>query len=230
MIVVGFIPCIPFRVFTYIPPIHQFPFSHFESYYTSNFPNLNPIFLLVYFHESSYAVPSIRVVFQDFHIFVLYSSTIMHYIPICYSTKPASNIRVIVPCVFQSFSIVIHYWIPVFPWLFLRSLFSFSNTPNVLFSQFLSCLFLCFLLCFLLSKFLLFHSSLYYSCARSIFRLPSFYFQVFRFHATYLTFFAVFPLCVRRHLQDGTQNPSIGRLSGVVLALPACRQFPVLPI
>ena len=36
VVVVGFILCIPFRVFTYIPPKHQFPFSNFQSYYTSN--------------------------------------------------------------------------------------------------------------------------------------------------------------------------------------------------
>ena len=32
-----FIPCTPFQVFTYIPPIHQFPFSDFQSYYISSY-------------------------------------------------------------------------------------------------------------------------------------------------------------------------------------------------
>ena len=55
-----------------------------------HFPNLNPIFFLVYFHESSHSVPSI-------------------------------------PIVFQPSSIILHYKIPVFSWLFLRFLFSFFN-------------------------------------------------------------------------------------------------------
>ena len=184
-----------------------------------HFPNLNPVFLLVYFHESFHAVPSIPVVFQYSRILVLYSSNIMHHIPVCYSSN-----RFICFPVFQYCHPLLNSSIPltVSP----ISIFLFWY-PNVLFSQFLSCLFLCF-------SFRNFHcfipvfQSLWIPCLFHV--SPSFFlFPSFPFPCDVFEFFAAFPLCLMRHLRDGTRNPSIGRPPPVVLALLACRQFPVLP-
>ena len=58
---------------------------------------------------SSNAVPSVQVVFQYSSILVFYSSNTMPYIPVFYSSKPASNILVIVPVAFQSSGILFQY-------------------------------------------------------------------------------------------------------------------------
>ena len=143
-----------------------------------HFPNLSPIFLFIYSHESSPAVPSIPVVFQDSRVLVLYSS------------KPASNIPVIVPFFFQSCHLLFNSSIPLTVSLIPLFLLQY---PNVSFFQFLACLFLCFSFQY---------SSPYYFRTRSMLRLLSvFRFSiVFHCHAAYLTFFAVLSLCLRRHL------------------------------
>ena len=177
----------------YIYPTHtSIPFQQFPKllHFQLHFPNLSPIFLLVYFHESSPAVPSIPVVFQDSRVLVLYSSNTMHYISVCYSIKPASNIPVIVPFVFQFCHLLFNSSIPLTVSLIPLFLFQY---PNVSFSQFLSCLFLCFSFQY---------SSPYYFRTRSMLRLFSVsrFSIVFHYHAAYLTSFAVSSLCLRRHL------------------------------
>ena len=141
----------------------------------------------------------------------------MHYIPVCYSSKPASNIPVIVPFVFQ-------YCHPLLNSSILLTVspipFSFSNTPMFYFPNF-------YPVCFSASPFEIFivsfqYSSLYYSRTRFMLRIFSFCFQVFHFHAAYLTSLTVSPLRLRRHLWDGTRNPLTGRPPCVVLALLAC--------
>ena len=99
-------------------------------------------------------------------------------------------------------------------------MFYFSNFYPACFSAF----------CSLFSSFEIFivsfqYSSLYYSHSRSIFCLTFLCFQVFLFHAAYLTFFAVFPLCLRRHLQDESENPSINRPPCVVPYFHISRSF-----
>ena len=186
-------------------------------YFQLHFPNLSPIVILVYFHESSPAVPSIPVVFQDSRVLVLYSSNTMHYIPVCYSSKPASNIPVIVPFVFQSCHLLFNSSIPLTVSLIPLFLFQY---PNVSFSQFLSCLLLCFSFQY---------CSPYYFRTRSMLRLLSVsrFSIVFHYHATYLNFFAVSSLCLRRHLWHWTRNPWIDSPPATfrrsLRALPACR-------
>ena len=117
-------------------PIQQFPnLLHFQLH----FPNLSPIFLLVYLHESSPAVPSIPVVFQYSRVLVLYSSNTMHSIPVCYSSKPASNIPVIIPFVFQSRHLLFNSSLPLtvslIPlFLFHTPMFHFPNFYPACFS------------------------------------------------------------------------------------------------
>ena len=185
-----------------------------------HFPNLNPILFSVYFHESYHAVPSLPVDFQYYRILALYSSNTMNYIPVYYASKPASNIS------FQ-------YCRP------LNSSISLTVSPILLFLfQFLYWRVFYFpnfrLVCFSASTFKIFifpfqYSSLYYSRTLSIFRLSFFCLKVFRFHAACLNFFFAVFFFLRRHLRDGSRNLSIGRPPSVVLPLPACRQFPLLP-
>ena len=145
---------------------------------------------MIYLHESYHAVPSIPVDFQYSRILVLYSSNTMHYIRVCYSSKPAFNIPVIVPVVFQYSNIVVHYKIPVLPWLIFPIplfLFQLLYWRVFYFHNFHPA-------CFSASPIEIFivsfqYTNLYYFRTHSIIRHPSFCFQVSRFHVACLNFF-----------------------------------------
>ena len=198
--------------------------------------NFNPIFLLVYFHASSHALPSISVVFQYSSILVLYSGML-------YFIKTVSNI----PVIFQYYRPILNFSIPLtvstIP-LFLFQLPYWTVFPiwyhffhscyvhQLLNSQFSFCPFPLLLL----SKFLLFHSSII------VFIIPvtvpsfalllsvsKFSVSMRRVLVTFHSSFLAWGSASWRHLRDGTRNPSISRPPSTVLAIPACRQFPWLP-
>ena len=177
--------------------VQNFRYIHFQWY----FPNLNLIFVLVYFHVSFHAVSSISVVFQYCRP-ILNSS-----IPLTVSPIPLFLLQFL-PLVLCKPTVKFPIFIMILSLLFLSKFYYFFPVFFVI---------------------LLFFS-LYYSRTRFIFRHP----LNFPFPCGVFDFFlAVFPLCLRLDKLAPSSRydsePALGRPPSAALALPACRQFPLLP-